>query len=75
LAFWRCGVAFGLGQFYVLAITGVAIMFGWHLWLIRGRDTARCFIAFNQSKWIGLIILIGLCANFWFGDNAVLLAN
>lgn len=72
LAFWRCGVAFELGHFYYLAIVGVALMFGWHLWLIRTRDTARCFIAFNQSKWIGLIVLVGLCANFWLGDAAVL---
>ena len=74
-AFWRCGVAFELGRFYDLAIIGVALMFIWHLWLIRSRDTARCFIAFNQSKWIGLIVLAGLCAHFWLGDNAVLSAN
>ena len=75
VAFWRCGVSFELGRFYDLAIIGVALMFVWHLWLIRGRDTARCFIAFNQSKWIGLIVLAGLCAHFWFGDNAVPSAN
>ena len=75
VAFWRCGVSFELGRFYDLAIIGVALMFVWHLWLIRGRDTARCFIAFNQSKWIGLIVLAGLCTHFWFGDNAVLSTN
>lgn len=72
LAFWRCGVAFELGHFYHLAIIGVALMFGWHLWLIRHRDTAQCFAAFNQSKWIGLIVLSGFCAHFWFGSDAVL---
>ena len=72
LAFWRCGVAFELGRFYYLAIIGVALMFAWHIWLIRSRDTAQCFVAFNQSKWIGLIVLSGLCAHFWFGDSAVL---
>ncbi len=74
-AFWRCGVAFELGRFYHLAIVGVALMFGWHLWLIRERDTAGCFAAFNQSKWIGLIVLIGMCAHFWLGDNAALPVN
>jgi len=71
-AFWRCGIAFELGRLYNLAIVGVAAMFGWHLWLIRTRDTVRCFIAFNQSKWIGLIVLTGLCAHFWFGETAAL---
>jgi 4-hydroxybenzoate polyprenyltransferase len=72
LAFWRCGLAFKLGHFYYLAIIGVALMFGWHLWLIRHRGTAQCFAAFNQSKWIGLIVLSGLCAHFWFGQEVVL---
>ncbi|MEL0306956.1 MAG: 4-hydroxybenzoate octaprenyltransferase, partial [Halieaceae bacterium] len=72
LAFWRCGLAFELGHFYYLAIIGVALMFGWHLWLIRHRGTAQCFAAFNQSKWIGLIVLSGLCAHFWFGQEVVL---
>ena len=71
-AFWRCGIAFELGRLYDLAIVGVAAMFGWHLWLIRTRDAVRCFIAFNQSKWIGLIVLTGLCAHFWFGDTGAL---
>jgi len=72
LAFWRCGLAFELGHFYYLAIIGVALMFGRHLWLIRHRGTAQCFAAFNQSKWIGLIVLSGLCAHFWFGQEVVL---
>ena len=72
LAFWRCGLAFELGHFYYLAIIGVALMFGWHLWLIRHRGTEQCFAAFNQSKWIGLIVLSGLCAHFWFGQEVVL---
>lgn len=64
-AFWRCGEAFALGPFYYSAVVAVGVMFARHLWLIRERDTKQCFAAFNQSKWIGLIILAGLCAHFW----------
>jgi len=70
IAFWRCGVAFSLGPIYYAAVAAVGILFARHLWLIRDRDIEQCFAAFNQSKWIGLIILMGLCGHFWLGASA-----
>ena len=70
IAFWRCGVAFALGPIYYAAVIAVGILFARHLWLIRDRDIEQCFAAFNQSKWIGLIILMGLCGHFWMGGSA-----
>jgi len=70
IAFWRCGVAFALGPIYYAAVVTVGILFARHLWLIRERDIEQCFAAFNQSKWIGLIILTGLCGHFWMGASA-----
>lgn len=70
IAFWRCGVAFALGPIYYAAVAAVGFLFARHLWLIRDRDIAQCFKAFNQSKWIGLIILMGLCSHFWIGASA-----
>ena len=70
IAFWRCGVAFSLGPIYYAAVAAVGILFTRHLWLIRDRDIEQCFAAFNQSKWIGLIILMGLCGHFWMGASA-----
>ena len=70
IAFWRCGVAFALGPIYYAAVVAVGILFARHLWLIRERDIEQCFAAFNQSKWIGLIILMGLCGHFWMGASA-----
>ena len=70
VAFWRCGVAFALGPIYYAAVIAVGILFARHLWLIRDRDIKQCFAAFNQSKWIGLIILMGLCGQFWMGASS-----
>ena len=70
IAFWRCGVAFSLGPIYYAAVAAVGILFTRHLWLIRDRDIEQCFAAFNQSKWVGLIILMGLCGHFWMGASA-----
>ena len=69
IAFWRCGVAFSLGPIYYAAVAAVGTLFARHLWLIRDRNIEQCFAAFNQSKWIGLIILIGLCGHFWMGAS------
>jgi len=62
--FIGCGRSFQLGIPYYVAITSVAGMFMWHQWLIRDRDRAACFVAFNQSKWIGVIVLAGLVGQF-----------
>ena len=70
IAFWRCGVAFSLGPIYYAAVAAVGILFARHLWLIHDRDIEQCFAAFNQSKWIGLIILMGLCGHFCMGASA-----
>lgn len=70
IAFWRCGVAFALGPIYYAAVVAVGMLFARHLWLIRERDIEQCFAAFNQSKWIGLIILMGLCGHFWMGASS-----
>ena len=34
MAFWQCGMAFGLGPIYFSAVAAVAVMFIRHLWLI-----------------------------------------
>ena len=70
IAFWRCGLAFALGPVYYAAVIAVGILFARHLWLIRDRDIKQCFAAFNQSKWIGLIILMGLCGQFWMDASS-----
>lgn len=63
--FVQVGLVFSLGWPYQLSIGCVALLFGWHQWLIRGREESACFKAFNQSKWIGLIILLGIVGHFW----------
>jgi len=35
-----------------------------HQWLIRERQRAACFQAFDESKWIGVIVLVGLLASY-----------
>jgi 4-hydroxybenzoate polyprenyltransferase len=62
--FWGTGYAFNLGNLYHLAIAVVGCLFAWHQWLIKDRERQACFDAFNQSKWIGVIVLLGLVGHF-----------
>ena len=62
--FWCTGYAFNLGNLYHLAIAVVGCLFAWHQWLIKDRERQACFDAFNQSKWIGVIVLLGLVGHF-----------
>lgn len=64
VAFIATGLAFKLATLYYTAIAMVAAMFIWHQRLIRDRDREGCFAAFNQSKWIGLVVLVGLWLDF-----------
>ena len=64
LCFVMVGISFALTWPYFLSLAAVAALFARHLYQIRGRDRACCFAAFNQSKWIGLLILLGLVGHF-----------
>jgi len=66
--FLQTGIEFQLRTPYYLSIAGVSCLFGWHQWLIRHREESQCFRAFNQSKWIGLIVLMGIVGHFVAGS-------
>ena len=63
--FVATGIAFGLSAVFYAAVGAVALLFVRHQQLIRDRSTELCFQAFNESKWIGLIILAGLLGHYW----------
>ncbi|MFL0807400.1 MAG: 4-hydroxybenzoate octaprenyltransferase [Oceanobacter sp.] len=48
---------------YAAILTG-ALYHVWQLWKIKGRERAHCFTAFRASHWYGVIILLGLMADY-----------
>ena len=64
LCFAATGVSFNLGAFYFLSIAVVAALFVRHQGLISDRSRETCFQAFNESKWIGLIVVVGLLGHY-----------
>lgn len=61
------GREFGLGWPYAASLLVVALLFGYHLYLIRHRDEAACFRAFKHNSWVGLSIFMGIVASYALG--------
>jgi len=58
------GLQRGLGPPYYLGLAGAAGLVLYHYRLIRGRDRAACFKAFNHNNWVGAMIFSGVFADF-----------
>jgi len=48
-----------------IAIAASATMFVMQLWDCRNRDKSKCFKAFLDNHYVGLIIFIGLVIEYW----------
>lgn len=56
---------------FYAALAAVAILFAYQQVLIRHRARDRCFRAFMNNNWVGIILTIGVVLNFgWVGDAA-----
>ena len=49
-----------MAAIYIVAIAAVLAQIAWHGTLIRGRERQRCFRAFTQNHWIGLVWFIAV---------------
>ncbi len=64
LALLLAGQRFGLGGMYYLSLVAVALLFGYHQYLIRNRDRDACFKAFRHNNWVGLVIFMGIALHY-----------
>jgi 4-hydroxybenzoate polyprenyltransferase len=60
LAMLFAGQRLALPWPYALALVASAGLFGWQLWLIRGRGRAECFTAFRNNNVVGCVLWLGL---------------
>lgn len=59
------GHLFGLGFYYFCGLAAAAVLMIFHQWLIRDRQRDRCFRAFLHNHWVGVVIFIGILANYY----------
>lgn len=58
------GARFGLGQWFYLGLIGAALCFAWQHWKTRTRERTACFQAFLHNHWAGLLIFLGIVADY-----------
>jgi 4-hydroxybenzoate polyprenyltransferase len=59
-----------LGIWYYGAVVIAAILMGYHQWLARDRQPAKCFQAFLHNHYIGMIVFIGIVLHYTFEPAA-----
>ncbi|QJQ95644.1 MULTISPECIES: 4-hydroxybenzoate octaprenyltransferase [Halomonadaceae] len=53
------------GGFFWVGLAAMAAIFVYQQWLIRHRDRERCFQAFLNNHWAGLVLFAGLALSLW----------
>jgi len=66
LALYLVGREARLGAWAAAGLGAGAVIFAYEQWLIRGRDPARCFQAFNNNHYFGLVVFVGLALDYLF---------
>nr|WP_299379804.1 4-hydroxybenzoate octaprenyltransferase [uncultured Halomonas sp.] len=59
------GTRLALGGFFWLGLVAMALIFVYQHWLIRHRSRERCFQAFLNNHWAGLVVCAGLVLELW----------
>lgn len=58
------GNTLGLGPYYYAGLAAAAGFFVYQFWIARGRDRDACFRAFLNNHYAGLVIFLGLAADY-----------
>lgn len=58
------GLRAGLGAAYWFGLVVATLVALRHQWMIHRRDPGRCLQAFLESHWFGLLVLLGIVADY-----------
>ncbi len=54
----------GLSFIYYLGLAGAIGLFIYQQWLIRNREPAKCFQAFLNNNWFGMVVFIAIALDY-----------
>lgn len=57
------GQIFQLSAVYIASVGLAALLLGYQQYLIHQRDPARCFQAFLNNHWVGLVVFVGIAGS------------
>jgi len=58
-----------LSGFYYLGVAGASIFAIYQQWLIKDRIREKCFQAFLNNNWFGLVLFIGVVLDYQFANT------
>ena len=58
------GRAMKFGHWYLTGVIAAAVFFVYQQWLIRDRESSRCFRAFQNNQYVGLSVFIGVLLEY-----------
>jgi 4-hydroxybenzoate polyprenyltransferase len=67
-ALFLVGRELEFGNWYRAGLGAGALLFIWQQWLIRKREPERCFQAFNNNNYFGMVVFIGILLDYLFAD-------
>lgn len=59
------GLMFGMQSYYYVCIPLVSLLFVYQQWLIKDRDSQKCFHAFLNNNWVGFVIFVCIVLSYW----------
>jgi 4-hydroxybenzoate polyprenyltransferase len=65
------GKFMGFGKFYFIGLGAALILVCRQYVLIKLRDKSSCFKAFLHNNWIGLVLFLGLAAEYYFHSKII----
>jgi 4-hydroxybenzoate polyprenyltransferase len=63
------GLEASRGPFYFAGVVAGALLFGYQQWLLREREPARCFEAFLNNNYFGMVVFVGLVLDYLLGPG------
>jgi len=63
-ALFMIGERFELGDVYLASLMVVAALFAYQQYLIRHRNPKKCFAAFLNNNWIGMVVFMGISGDY-----------
>jgi 4-hydroxybenzoate polyprenyltransferase len=62
------GRATKFGNWYLGAVAAAGVFFLYQQWLIRNREPAKCFRAFTNNQYVGLVIFVGIVLEYVYAE-------
>lgn len=62
------GRIMNFGGWHLAGVATAAVFFLYQQWLIRNREPAKCFRAFTNNQYVGLVIFIGILLEYVYAS-------